>query len=83
MGDFNYDKINWKNGRSPNVITNPTTAYVATLGDLCLHRHIKDVTHYKADQHPNTLDLVISMENGMIDNLNLKAASQKNTGISA
>jgi len=73
MGDFNYGEIKWKNGTSPNALTNPATAFLKTLGDLYLHQHITDPTHYRTDQHPNTLDLVITNEEGMVDNLALNA----------
>ena len=73
MGDFNYGEINWKNGTSPNALTKPATALVKTVGDVYLHQHITEPTHYRADQHPNTLDLVITNEEGMVDNLALNA----------
>jgi len=73
MGDFNYGEINWKNGTSPNALTNPATTFVKTLRDLYRHQHITDPTHYRADQHPNILDLVITNEEGMVDNLALNA----------
>jgi len=71
MGDFNYGEINWNNGTSPNALTNPATAFVETLRDLYLHQHITEPTHYRADQRPDTLHLVITNEEGMVDNLAL------------
>lgn len=73
VGDFNYSEINWKVGTMPNAITNPATAFVETLRDLYLHQHIMDPTHYRANQQPNTLDLVITNEEGMVDNVALSA----------
>jgi len=73
MGDFNYSEINWVNGTTPNQLTNPATAFVETLRDLYYYQHITDPTHYRADQQPNTLDLVITNEEGMVDNVLLRA----------
>ena len=73
VGDFNYGKINWKAGTMPNAITNPATAIVETLRDLYLYQHITDPTHYRANLRPNTLDLVITNEEGMVDNVALRA----------
>ena len=66
IGDFNYSEINWKAGTTPNAITNPATAFVETLRDLYLYQHITDPTHYRANQRPNTLDLVITNEEGIL-----------------
>ena len=57
MGDFNYGEINWANGTTPNQLTNPATAFA----------------YYRAEQHANTLDLVITNEEGMVDNILLSA----------
>ena len=73
MGDFNYGDINWANGTTPSQLTNPATAFAETLRDLYYHQHITDPTHYRADQHPNTLDLIIANEEGMADNIVLSA----------
>ena len=73
VGDFNDSEINWKAGTTPNAITNPATAFVETLRDLYLYQHITDPTHYRANQRPNTLDLVITNEEGMVDNVALRA----------
>ena len=73
MGDFNYGDINWANGTTPSQLTNPATAFAETLRDLYYHQHITDPTHYRADQHPNTLNLIITNEEGMADNIVLSA----------
>ena len=71
MGDFNYGEINWNNGTWPNALTSSATAFVEILRDLYLHQHITEPTHYRADQRPDTLDLLITNEEGMVDNLAL------------
>ena len=40
---------------------------------MYLYQHITDPTHYRASQRPNTLDLVITNEEGMVDNVALRA----------
>jgi len=78
MGDFSYGEINWKNGTSPNELTKRATPFVETLRDLYLHQHITEPTHYRADQHLNALDLIITNEEGMIHNLALNAPVEIN-----
>ena len=73
MGDFNYGDINWKSGTTPSELTNPATAFRETLRDMYLYQHVNEPTHYRAQQHPNTLDLIITNEEGMVDNLSLSA----------
>ena len=73
VGDFNYNEINWKAGTTPNALTNSATAFVETLRDLYLYQQITDPTHYRENQQPNTLYLVITNEEGMVDNVALGA----------
>ena len=77
MGDLHYGEINWKNGTSPNALIKPAKTFVETLSDLYLHQHTIDPIYYRDDQHPNTLDLVITNEEGMVDNLALNAPEEK------
>ena len=79
MGYFNYGDINWKSGTTPSELTNPATAFRETLRDMYLYQHVNEPTHYRAQQHPNTLDLIITNEEGMVDNLSLSAPVERVT----
>ena len=79
MGDFNYGDINWTSGTTPSELTNPATAFRETLRDMYLYQHVNEPTHYRAQQHPNTLDHIITNEEGMVDNLSLSAPVGKSS----
>ena len=44
-----------------------------SVTSLHLYQHVNEPTHYRALQHPNTLDLVITNEEDIVDNLSLSA----------
>ena len=77
MRDFNYGDINWANGTTPSQLTISATAFVQTLRALYYHQHITDPTHYRVDQHPNTLDLIITKQGGNADNIVLNSSVGK------
>ena len=68
MGDFNYSDINWRTETTPADVNNNATKFVECLRDCFLYRHVKDLTHYRGNQKLNTLDLLITNEEGMIAN---------------
>ena len=41
--------------------------------DVVLYQHVKDPKHYRGNQKPNTLDLLVINEEGMIDNIEFNA----------
>jgi len=73
MGDFNYPDINWRTETIPPDVNNMATKFMECLRDCFLYQHVKDPTHYRGSQNPNTLDLLITNEEGMIDNITLNA----------
>jgi hypothetical protein len=69
MGDFNYPEINWIDTTSPPDPNHKATQFVEAVRDAFLFQHVKNPTHYRSDQTPNTLDLVFTNEEGMIEKI--------------
>ena len=69
IGGFNYPEINWLAETSPPDIHHPATVFMECLRDTYLIQHVTDPTHYRGDQRPNTLDLILTNEEGMISNI--------------
>ena len=73
MGDFNYNDIDWRLETSPPRLDHPAMAFKECLRDCYLFQRVKDPTYYRETQTPNTLDLIISNEEGMVDGIELAA----------
>jgi len=73
MGDFNFSEIDWKNETTPANLNNPSTRFMECLRDCYLHQHISEPTHFRGNQRPNTLDLILTNEEGMVGNINLQS----------
>ena len=73
IGDFNYPEINWLAETSPSDIHHPATAFMECIRDTYLIPHVTDPTHYRRDQRPNILDLILTNEEGMISNISQTA----------
>ena len=67
-GDFNYANINWsdciESTRDPHA-----QCFLDTLHDLILYQHVDVPTRYRDSQSFNTLDLVITNEEHMINEI--------------
>ena len=69
MGDFNFPEIDWEL-QSANVSENhAANKFVLCFKDLFLYQHFTQLTHYRATQQRNILDLLVTNEPGMIHNL--------------
>ena len=77
MGDFNYSDINWRLDITPADLNHPSTMFRECLRDNFLFQHVYDPTHFRGSQTPNTLDLIVTNEEGMINKLELAAPIRK------
>ena len=76
VGDFNYSNINWKDYTASGVGPNDQM-FIDTLQECVLHQHITEPTRYRQGVNPHTLDLVLTDEERMIDELRYLAALGK------
>ena len=72
-GDFNFKEIDWENeyvrGDHQHI-----SLFMETLQDLFLKQHVTEPTRYRNGEEPSLLDLVITNEEGMIQNLSYHPA---------
>ena len=69
MGDFNYPEISWDPIRMPKDHMHPATLFVEGLRDAYLYQHVTNPTHSRAEQKANTLDLILTNEESMVEDL--------------
>lgn len=69
-GDFNQPDVDWVN---ETALGNKATAFMEFFRDSFLHQHVKSPTHYRGDQNPTLIDLVMSSEENMVTNLTHEA----------
>ena len=67
-GDFNFKEIDWL-----NEISTPGQQhlqdFIETLQDCFLYQHVTEPTRYRPNETPNVLDLILSSEEGMVQDL--------------
>ena len=67
-GDFNYKEIDWINEYA-HPDKKHLTHFLNTLKDCYLYQHVTEPTRYRVNQTPNLLDLILSSEEGMVQDL--------------
>ena len=70
MGDFNYPEINWSQECNNVGANQETTNFLEGIRDAYMYQHVKQPTRQRGDHHQHTLDLVLSNELDMVDELN-------------
>ena len=73
MGDFNYPEIKWEPLRLPNSDAHPAFKFVECLRDCFFYQHVHEPTHVRGTDTPNVLDLIITNEENMVQNINYEA----------
>ena len=69
VGDFNYKEIDWSLMSSKVGFEHPATVFLEGFKDMYLFQHVQSNTRFRNDQQPSLLDLVISNEENLVDNL--------------
>ena len=67
-GDFNYKEIDWANEYA-HPDKKYLTHFLNKLKDCFLYQHVTEPTRYRANETPNLLDLILSSEEGMVQDL--------------
>ena len=65
-GDFNYPEIDWNNDY---LNKEAIQLFIATLQEHHLYQHVCKPTRYHDDEEPSLLDLILTTEEGMVENL--------------
>ena len=67
MGDFNYGQICWEDGSVEGPEDSDAAGFFTTIQDLFLCQHVTEHTRFRKDQTPSRLDLVLTSEENMVD----------------
>ena len=68
-GDFNHPEIDWLEETTPESTSNPASMFIECIRDCFLHQHIKKTTHIGKGEIGNTLGLVFTNEEGMVEDV--------------
>ena len=70
MGDFNYPEIDWNYTISRAAEIHPSHIFLHSIQDSLLYQHVTQPTRHRLGESPNTLDHIITNEEGMINKIN-------------
>ena len=68
VGDFNFKQIDWTNDCVPHGQQH-LLKFVNALHDLFLYQHVSEPTRHRNGERPSILDLILSSEEGVIQDL--------------
>ncbi len=68
-GDFNYSQINWTDWNSSGSDNHYTQNFIKTVQDCFLFQYVSRPTRYRQRNVPNPLDLILTNEDGMVNNV--------------
>ena len=71
-GDFNCPHIDWEDGTTNAAETTIDHQLLECLRDCYLTQHVKEPTHRRSTQRPTTIDLVLTNEENMIEQLKVE-----------
>ena len=66
-GDLNYPEIDWLEETSPSDPEHKASQFMEAVRDSFLVQHVKSPTHFRGEQNPTLIDLVLTNEDSMID----------------
>ena len=69
LGDFNLREINWVTETSNVNENHIDTKFLEAVRDYYLFQHVKQVTRTRENQQDSLLDLILTNEENMIDNI--------------
>ena len=69
MGDFNLKEINWKTNDASTSENHMATLFLECIRDTYLFQHVKENTRFRENEESSLLDLVLTNEENMINNI--------------
>lgn len=72
-GDFNYPRINWDNWSTDSDVLGDEFLFIEALRDIHLYQHITSPTRARGSDTPQILDLVLTNEEGMVEEVEHKS----------
>ncbi len=68
-GDFNHPEVDWQNGCTNTNDDHKAKKFLDTIYDCYLIQHVDEPTHWRCDQEPTLIDLVLTNEEGMVNGI--------------
>ena len=68
-GDFNYPEIDWSDYHSNTSNDHRSQIFLNKIQDMFLYQHVTEFTRYREGQNPNLLDLILTNEEGMVNDI--------------
>ena len=69
VGDFNFREIDWENNNTNVGPEHLASQFLESVRDKYLYQHVKHATRYRGDNQPSLLDLILTNEEEMSDNV--------------
>ena len=79
MGDFNYPEIDWITFTTPEEQYHKASLFLEVTCDCHLHQHKTDSIHHRGNQLLNSLDLIFTNEESMVENINFTSLLGKSS----
>ena len=73
VGDFNLPHINWNNWTTRVGLAEFDTVFIEKVRDCFFNQHIKEVTRMRGESTGNTLDLLFSNDESIIEDIKLES----------
>ena len=67
VGDFNFKEIDWENNNTNVGPKHLASKFLESV--RYTYQHVKQATRYRGDNQPSLLDLILTNEEEMIDNV--------------
>ena len=69
LGDFNFPEIDWDRELCDKNENHKASKFLSCIHKNYLHQHVKKPTHHRGIQNPTLIDLIISNEEDLVQNL--------------
>ena len=69
VGDLNYKMIDWENWQTPKPETSEEHQLINCIQDLYWHQHVTSPTRYRDGVEPSLLDLILTNDEHLVENL--------------
>ena len=69
LGDFNFPQIDWVDETTPGSDEHPASKFLSVINECYLTQLIDQDTHYKPGTKPSLIDLIITNNDDLIDNI--------------
>jgi hypothetical protein len=73
VDDINHPELDGIDGSSPREENHPASLFMESERDSFLVQHVTKLTHFRSKQTPNILDLVLTSDESMLDELRHEA----------